>query len=153
MLGFEHYRDTERLYLFHDRMRDLGRQTFLHLQPAGINLYHPGDLGQTDDMAVGQVGDLGLADKRQEVMLAERKEIEVSAQDHLLVVLFGEEGTVDRVLGILVVTAGQELEGLNDTDRSTRQALAFRIFADMAKNGTYGFFCRLPALSHYSILC
>ena len=49
----------------------------------------------------GNVGDVRLAEERQDVMLAHREEVEVLEHDHLRVVL-DEERAVDDRLGIFV---------------------------------------------------
>ncbi len=94
-----------------------------------------------------------LADKRQQMMLAKRIEVEVPAQDHLLVVFLGEERAVNRDLRVLIVALRQKLKGLNNAKRSTRETFTIGIFADMTQNGTYRFLGGLPVLGHHSILC
>ena len=55
-----------------DRVGDLRGEPLLHLRPPGVAVDQPGDLRQPGDAAVlaRDVGDVGLADERDEVVLA-----------------------------------------------------------------------------------
>ena len=44
VLSFDDYRHAQRIEGLFDRMEDLGRQSFLYLQPPGIDVHHAGDL-------------------------------------------------------------------------------------------------------------
>ena len=68
---------------------DLRRQPFLHLQPPREHVDEPRNLAEADDLAVGNVGDVALAEERQQVMLAEAVEVDVPHDNHL-VILDGE---------------------------------------------------------------
>jgi len=54
-----------------DCVRHLGRQSLLDLQPAGIHLDDARDLREADHPAARNVGDRGLAEERQQVVLAQ----------------------------------------------------------------------------------
>jgi hypothetical protein len=84
-------RRPDRLKLFPQRVGDLRRQPLLHLRPPGEALDQPGELAEADDLAVGQVRHVRPTGERQQVVLAERVELDV-AQQHDLVVAFGEDG-------------------------------------------------------------
>ena len=78
-----------------DAVADLLRQALLDLQAAGVGLHHAGDLGEPGDAAVRDVGDMGLADEREHVVLAQREQLDVLDQDHLAVRLREYGGTDD----------------------------------------------------------
>ena len=64
-----------------------------------------GQLAQPGDAALRQVGDVGLAGERQQVVLAEAGEVDVADEDDL-VVLLGE--LLAQVLGRVLVQAGEQ---------------------------------------------
>src|SRR5258708_7623183 len=82
---------------------------------------------------------MGLAEKREHMMLAERIEIEILAQDHFLIFGFAENRAVDGIFGILSVTAAQKLVCTCDPLRRARQTLAIGILTDVAKDGANRF--------------
>src|SRR4029434_7855648 len=83
----------------------------LHLQAPGKDIHQPRDLAEANHMTLGNVGDMTLAEERQQMMLAEAVEIDVLHDDHLAVV-DREEGVVEDVVDVGVVAARQELERL-----------------------------------------
>ena len=60
---------------------------FLYLQAMGKDVYDPRYLAQTGNITIGDVGHVGLAIERQDMMLAKREEIDVLYNDHLRIVL------------------------------------------------------------------
>src|SRR5271154_3328021 len=134
MLGFEHHGDAERIDLRHESLRDLRRQALLHLKPPRIDFHQPRQLRQPDDFPIRQIRDMRLAHEREHVMLAQRIKIQILAQDHFLVIFFGEQRDVDRFLWILRIAAGQELVRLGDARRSALESFATRVFADLAQD-------------------
>ena len=80
----------------HDGVGDLVGEPLLHLEPPGEDVHDPGHLGQPEDLAVGDVGDVRPAEERQQVVLAERVELDVAHHDHALVALL-EHRVADRV--------------------------------------------------------
>ena len=53
-----------------DALLDLGREAFLYLESAGIDIDHTGDLTQARDAAVGNISYVHLAEERQHMVLA-----------------------------------------------------------------------------------
>ena len=88
VLGLDHDQHALRLEAALELVGDLGRQPFLHLRALGVRVDQPGQLRQPGDPAVvvRDVGDVGLADERHEVVLAHRGERDVAHHDHLVVV-------------------------------------------------------------------
>ena len=87
-------RDAERVELLLHGGRDLGGHALLHLEPAREDLDQARDLADADDPLARDVRDVRLAEERQDVVLAEREEIDVAHDDHLGVRL-REERAVD----------------------------------------------------------
>ena len=71
----------------HHRIGDLVGEPLLHLQPAREHLDDAGQLGETHDPAVGNVGDVRPPEERQHVVLAQGIDLDVPHQDHALVLL------------------------------------------------------------------
>jgi len=112
-----------------DGFGELGGETLLHLQAAGKDLDQAGQFAESDDLAVGDVGDVHLAEKRQHVVLAHAEHFDVF-DDHHLIVIDGEERVVDDVGGLLGVAVGEVLHGLDDALRGVDEAFARGILAD-----------------------
>src|SRR5215469_2894066 len=69
------------------------------------------------------------AEKRQEVVLAEAKELDVLDDDHL-VVDHAERRAVEHVVDVLVIATGEELKRFFETLRRFAQPFAIGIFAN-----------------------
>ena len=136
VLGLQHHGDTQWVELFHQRGRDLGRHALLDLKPARVDFDQPRKFGQTDDVMAGQIGDMCLAHEGQQVMFAQGIEVNVPADDYLLVILFDEQRAVDHRLGVLRVAAGEELVGLDHPGWCALQTFPFGILADMPDQAT-----------------
>ena len=87
-------------------LRDLRGEPLLHLEPPAEHLDQPRDLRQPHDLAARHVGDVALAEERQEMVLAQASEVDV-LHDHHLVVLLGEERVVQHLVHVLVVAGRQ----------------------------------------------
>ena len=78
---------------------DLVGQPLLHLQAAAEGIDDARDLAEADHLRARQVGDVALAEERQQVVLAEAVEIDVLHDDHLAVV-DREESVIDERLDV-----------------------------------------------------
>ncbi len=107
---------------------DLGGELLLDLQPARVHVHDAGDLRKTDHLAVRQVGHVRLADEGQHVVLAERVELDI-LDDHHLVVFRGKYRLVHDLFQGLPVTLGQELNRLRCPLRRLEQPLARHVLA------------------------
>ena len=76
---------------------------------------------------------MGLAVKRQHVVLAKRVKLDV-LDDHHLAVLLLELGREQDFARILVVTLGQKAHGLGDPLGRLEQSLARRVFPEQFQN-------------------
>ena len=69
--GLDDHADAARLDRLLDGLRDLDGEALLDLEAARVDVDEARDLGEADDLAVRQVGDVGLAEEGQQVVLAE----------------------------------------------------------------------------------
>jgi hypothetical protein len=65
---------------------DLPGEVFLNLQAPGEHVHQPRDLRQAQHLAGGNISHMGLADEGQQVMFAQRVQLDVGDDDHLIVV-------------------------------------------------------------------
>ena len=107
---------------------NLLREPLLHLQAVAENVYHTGYLAQAGDVAIGNIGHMGLAVERQHVVLAKREEVDI-LHDHHLVVALLEKGVGEHFVGILRVAARQYLHGLGHTHGGLLKTLPLGVFA------------------------
>jgi hypothetical protein len=70
MPGFNNDANPLRLERFVYGIRNLYRQSFLNLKPAGENVHNAGQFAETDDLPGRHIGHVALAIKRQHVVLA-----------------------------------------------------------------------------------
>ena len=110
--------------------RDLVRQPLLDLQAPAEHIDEPRNLAQADHAGTGNVGDVALAEKRQQVVLAQAVEVDV-LDDHHLAVVDGEQGIVEHGVDVRVVPARQKPERLLDPYRRPDQPLSIRVFAEL----------------------
>ena len=89
---------------------------------------HAGNLAQTRDITVGNVGHMHLAVEGQHVVLAHREEVNVLHDDHLVVV-FLEEGRVEHGVRVLGIATGENLHRLCQTHRRLQQSFTLGILA------------------------
>ena len=92
------------------------------------DVHDAGQLAQADNLAVGKIRDVGLAEEGQKMMFAHALEADVAHQHHF-VVLF-DEGLAEH-LGRVGVQSGEHfLVHAGHTLRRFAQALAVGVFAD-----------------------
>src|SRR6516165_3184844 len=116
----------------HDEVRNLIGEALLNLQASRIHVLHARQLADAKDAPLGNVANVAATKERKEVMLAKAVELDVPG-DHHVVGLLGEDGLVDRLLGIGAVTRGQKPERLSYPQRRLNEPLAIRILADFRK--------------------
>ena len=121
--------DTLRAGLGHDGVRDLLGHPLLDLEAAREHVDDARELGDAEDLPLRDVADRALPVKRQEVVLAERVELDV-LEDHHMVGAAREIGVVDDRLQLLAVAARQERHRLRDAVRRLLQSLAFGILSE-----------------------
>ena len=120
--GFHHHRHAERRDLLADRVGNLVRQALLNLQPAAEHVDEPRDLAEPDHLAARNVGDVALAEERQQMVLAQAVEVDV-LDDHHLAIIDREQRVVQDFVDVGLVSAGQEPERLLDPLRRVDAAL------------------------------
>ncbi|CEI19623.1 hypothetical protein PAMH19_5013 [Pseudomonas aeruginosa] len=133
VLGLDHHRDAEGAGDLLDRLGDLPAHVLLDLQAAGVHVDDPRDLRQAEHLAVRDIGHVGLADEGQQVVLAERVQLDVLDQYHFAVV-GAEQGTVDDFFQALLVAAAQVLHGLGGTLGRVQQTFAVNVLAELGED-------------------
>ena len=94
------------LTYFLNGLRNLLREPLLDLQAARENVHNPRDLAQADDLVVGQVGHVHLAEEGQQMVLAQAEELDVLHHDHFVVLHFVKRA-IHQLLNVRVVSAGR----------------------------------------------
>lgn len=112
MLRFDDNHDSERIECALDAFLDLGRETLLYLKPACKDVYDAWELAQACDILIGNVCDMCLSEKGQDVMFAHRIEVNVLDDNHLFVV-FSEHRRAKHRSRILSITLSEEPHGLS----------------------------------------
>ena len=94
VLGLKHHHDALRIQLLDQGVGNLRSQTLLHLRTLRIHFDQTRQLRQAAHTAVGRrdVGDVGLAEERHQVMLAHGVEIDVAHKHHFAAVLIERGG-------------------------------------------------------------
>ena len=64
-----------------ERLGDLVRHALLDAEPPGEHAHQAGQLADADDLIVGHVAHVGLAEERQRVVLAQREERDRALDD------------------------------------------------------------------------
>src|SRR6267143_681797 len=133
MAGFDNYADTLGSDFFLDGLRDLAGHALLNLQAARKHVYHAGDLAEPQNPLVRQIGHMGLAEERQQVVFAEAEEFDVLHDNHF-VVGHAERRAIQYMIQVQVVTAGQIFESFLETLRRLAQPFAIRMLSDDLDN-------------------
>src|SRR5687768_6971389 len=129
MRRFHHDRHAQRVDLRANGLRDLAGQPLLNLKPPAEDVDEPRNLAEANDFRARNVGDVALAEERQQVVLAQAVEIDV-LHDHHLTVIDGEQGVVEHFIDIHAVAAREEREGLFDALWCVEKPLAAWIFSE-----------------------
>src|ERR1700674_2632484 len=129
MAGFDNHADTLRGDFFLEGLRDLAGHALLNLQAARKHVDYACDLAEPQNTLIRQIGHVGFAKERQQVVFAEAEELDVLHNDHF-VVGHAEGRTVQYMIQVLVVAAGQKLQSLLKTLRCLAQTFAIRILSD-----------------------
>src|SRR5438128_12692215 len=119
MVRLDHDTHTARLEYVHEGVRHLVGESLLHLEPPGKHLDHARDLGETDQTAVRQVGDVRPTEEGQQVVLAQRVDLDV-AYAHQVLVPLAVQGITDQVRDRHEVAAGETFEGRLDAGQPLR---------------------------------
>jgi len=132
MLCFEDDGYSLRMNGVGDGFADLAGEAFLDLQTTREDIDEAGDFAESDDFAVGNVGDVSFSEEGQEMMLALGEEFDVFYDDHLVVVDV-EESFVENLGHIHRVAAGEKCHGLFHALGCAEEAVACGVFSDAEK--------------------
>ena len=130
---FDDHRHTHRVERLLDAVANLHRQPLLYLKPPGEAFDYAGDFRQPRDVAVGDVGHVGAAVEGEHVVLAERIELDVLDQHHLLVLL-AEGGRADDFQRVGLVALREERHRLGHPFGGLDESFARRVLAQQAQN-------------------
>ena len=133
VLGLHNHHHPQRAEGVLDTLLDLQRHALLHLQAVAEDVHHTGNLAESGDVAVGDIGHVHLAEEGQHVVLAEAVEVDVAYNDHLAVVL-AEHGRAQHLGRVLAVAAGEHLQRLGHTLGGFQQTFAVGVFANKTQH-------------------
>src|SRR6476646_2711356 len=102
--------------------RKLYRKSLLYLQAAGKDIDQPGNLAQPQDLAIRDISHMDLAEKRQQMVLAEAKHFNVFNDDHF-VVRHVKKRALQDLVGVLLIALGEILQRLLHTLRRSQKAV------------------------------
>lgn len=123
----QHHAGAAGIQFLHHQIGDLLRHPLLHLRPFRDDLHDAGQLAQADDLAVRDIGDVGLAEERQQMVFAHAFEVDVLHEDHFVV--FFDEGLAEDLGGVLMQSREQFLIHAGDAIRRFEQPVPFRVFS------------------------
>lgn len=133
MHGFDDYGHSEWMQGLLNAVANFDGETLLNLQPASEGVHHPGYLAQAGDFTIRDIGDMGLADEREHMVLAHGIDVNVFHKDHLTVFLI-EDGGADDFGSALEIALGEELEGFGYPLRGLQQPFSLGVFSEETEN-------------------
>jgi hypothetical protein len=110
------------------------------LQAPGEAVDHAGELGDAHHPAVGQIADVGLADHRQHVVLAEADEADVPQDDQLVIAADLLEGALEIAPRVGLVAREQLNVRARHAGRRVQQAFTGDIVPRPADQGAHSLF-------------
>src|SRR5258705_5493449 len=99
MRAFADHGNAERIDLLADCLRNLICHPFLDLETPCKHIHKPRNLAESDHALAREVRDVTLAEKRQQVMLAQRVEVDV-LDDHHFVIIDSEESVIENLINV-----------------------------------------------------
>jgi hypothetical protein len=134
MAGFENRQYAARCEFFLKQVRDLLRHPFLDLRFAGDGIDDASKFAQAHNAASRNVSEMRTPGERQQVMLAEARELNVFLKHQLFVIHF--EGFAKQRARVRVQAS--ECFGIEASDAAGRveQAFAVRVLADRQEQFT-----------------
>ena len=138
MGGLDDNRDTLRLQYFLDRVRNLGSQAFLDLQPFRVNLYNTRKFGDAHDASIRNISDPGTANNRRNVMFAMAFKRNAPQDHHFIIAVSLFKGLPQDLFGVLPIASEVFLKGPGQTVRRFSQAIPIWVFSNPAKDLSKG---------------
>jgi len=138
MLGINYYGDTTRLQHPLNHIGDLLRHGFLRLQPLGEYIEQPRNFADTDDIFIGQIGDMRPANDRHHVMLAMRFKRHVFQQHDFIIALHILKRFGKNRVHILIIPGVKLAVGIDHALRRIAQTLALWVIPRPANQGANG---------------
>jgi len=120
-----------------DGVRYLPSHPFLKLKPVGIGVDEARQLAQTHDPAVRNVADVRAPEEWKEMVLTQTEEGDVLHDDHVVVILNGEEGIADYGRWIGGIARGEVSKGVGDPVWGFTQTLAIWVLAKLLEKSCH----------------
>jgi len=120
-----------------DGVRNLPSHPFLKLKPVGIGIDQARQLAQTHDPAVGNVADVRAPKEWQQMVLTQAEEGDVLHDDHVVVILNGEEGIANYGRWIGGIAGGEVSKGFGDPVWGFNETLAIWILAKLLEKSRH----------------
>ncbi len=109
----------------------------LGLQPARENIGQSRQLRQSHHPLDRRIGDMRPAVERHHVMLALRGEFDVADQHEIVIAGGFAKGAGERLRRALMIALIEFVVGFDHAPRRIQQALAVRVFADIAEQDVH----------------
>jgi hypothetical protein len=107
------------------------------LKPAGVRVDQTRQLAETHDPAVRNVADMDTPEEGKQMVLTQTEEGDVLHDDHVVVIVKGEERIAHDARWIGGITLGEETKGISDPAWGVEQALAVRILAELLEESRH----------------
>src|SRR5207249_1426066 len=133
VVRLDHHPHAAGIEHLHQRVRHLVGEALLDLEPACEHLDDAWNLREADQAAVGQVRDVRPPEERQQVVLAQRVDLDV-ADAHQVLMPLAVQRVPDDVGHRHVVAAREPLEECLDPGRRLAQPLAGRVVAQLGEH-------------------
>ena len=139
MLGLNDNAYAHGINLLHDDLGDLSGQSLLHLQAPRKNIDQPGQFAQSDHLSGWDIRDMAASEEWQQMVLAQAEDLNV-LHDHHFVIRDREKRSIQYLIDILPVAAGQVSHGLRHPMRRPQQAFPAGVLAELANHRAHGLF-------------
>jgi hypothetical protein len=131
--GLDDYTDAEGAGHFGDGACNLYGHLFLNLKTSRKNVDQTGDFGQSKNPPTRKVADMAIPKEWQEVMLAQRVELDASDHNHFVEIGF-KKCAVDHVLKPRSVAACEKTQSFGGTAGRASQPFALLVLAEQRKH-------------------
>jgi hypothetical protein len=87
--GIQHDKDPSWSETVHESLRDLLGEALLELRARAKSFNHTSYLAKPDDSALGNIGDMGNAGERKQVVFADRTEVDIANEHEFAELILG----------------------------------------------------------------
>src|SRR5437763_5683978 len=140
MRGLDHHANAERLEHDVETLGDLGGHFLLDLEPLGIDVNEPNELGNANNTIARKIADMHAADDWCDMVLAMGFKPNVAQQHDLVIARYLFEGPLQILLRVLEIAREPFFVRPHHARRRPNETLALRIVPGPATEGAYGGF-------------